>query len=228
MGYVQTRTATTGELIGGTFGVLAESRREIGLYLLVFAGLGLLLSVDLVAGFVSAASFLLYFPAQFWLGRKMLMRAGLKHDDRFRVFSLFAMAVILGFAIMVGFNFFWIPGIVLGAKWVMAPSYLVAGEGNLFDAIGQAWRTSDGNTVSLSLAYTAIGVIGLLAFWAVIIAASLTGTVIAETGNFVSGPVGGLFFSVSINVMAIMMMALSVAAYRLLSGQMEDLTEVFA
>ncbi|MBV7259735.1 hypothetical protein [Erythrobacter crassostreae] len=228
MAYVPTRTATTGQLIGGTFDVLASSSREIAVYVAVFAGMGLLLAIDSVEGLVSTLSFLLYFPAQYWLCRRMLLRAGLNHSDQFRVFSLFGMAVLLGLALMVGFNIFWIPGIILGAKWVMAPSYLTTRDGNLFDAIGDAWRASDGNTLSLSLAYTAVGAIGLFVFWGVIIAASLTETVIADGSSLVSGPAAGLFLSVSINVLPIMMMALSVASYRLLSDEMEDLTEVFA
>ncbi len=228
MAYVQQRTATTGELVSDTFDVLGASRREIAIYLAAFGAIGLLLAVDVLEGFLSTISFLIYFPAQYWLCRQMLTRAGLTHDDRFRVFSFFGMAIILGLAIMVGFNVFWIPGILLGAKWVMAPCYLVAGKGNLFDAIGEAWRASDGNTLSMSLAYTAIGVIGIVVFWGVIVVATLTGSTFFESNDMVGNPIAGLFFSFSLNVVPIMMMALSIAAYRLLSDEMEDLTEVFA
>ncbi|MCK0128624.1 hypothetical protein [Erythrobacter sp. F6033] len=228
MAYVPNRTATTGELISGTFDVLGASRREIAMYLAVFAAIGLLLAVDMVEGLVSTLSFLLYFPAQYWLCRQMLARAGLTHDDQYRVFSFFGMAIILGMAIMIGFNFFWIPGILLGAKWIMAPCYLVAGKSNLFDAIGDAWRKSDGSTFSLSLAYTAIGVIGIIAFWGVIVVATFTGSTVFQGSDMVNNPLAGVFLSISLNIIPIMMMALSVATYRVLSEEMEDLTEVFA
>ena len=228
MVYVQTRTATAGELITGTFSVIAAARREVGLYLLVFGGLGLFLGFDLIEGPVSLFSFFFYFAAQYWLCRQMLVRTGLGHNDRFRVFSLFFMAILLGLAISFGFNFFWIPGILLGSKWVMAPAFLAAGDDDLFKAIGASWRASDGNTLSLSLAYSAIGLIGLAVLWSVIMVGSTTDRLANASGAFVGGPIEGMFLSLSLNVLPILLMALSVAAYRMLSDNTDQLAEVFA
>lgn len=226
MAYVQTRQVGAGELISGTFAVISAARREIGIYLAVFAGLGLLTSVDLIDGLISVASFFLYFPAQYWLCQQMLARSGMGHHNQFRVFSLFFMAILLGIGISIGMNFFWVPGIILGAKWVMAPSFLATDEGNLLDAIGASWRASEGNTLSLTLAFTAIGAIGAAAFWAVVIAGGVSDRIFSG-GSFVSGPLGGIFLSLSLNAVPIAMMALSVASFRALSDDTESLAAVF-
>lgn len=226
MAYVQTRTVGTGELISGAFAVVGAARREIGIYLAVFAALGLLLAIEFVGGLVSVASFVLYFPAQYWLCQKMIKRSGMGHNGQFRVFGLFAMAILLGLGISIGFNLFWIPGIIFGAKWVMAPSFLAAEEGNFIDAIGASWRASDGNTLALSLAYTAIGAIGLAVFWVTVAMAGMSDRLFTGDG-VASGPVGGIFLSLSLNILPIAMMALSVAAYRLLSDDTESLAAVF-
>lgn len=227
MAYVQTRSITTGALISETFDVLASSRRAIGLYLLIFGGLGLLTSIGAISSAVSAFSFFFYFAAQYWLCRQMLLRCGMGHVDSFKVFSLFFMAVLLAVGIMIGFNLFWIPGILLGAKWIMSPAYLVARENNLFEAIGASWRASEGNTLPLSLAYTAIGLIGLVALWAVIALGTMTENALDFGGQIVGGPVEGIFLSLTMNALPIVMMALSVGAYRLLSEEVNELTEVF-
>lgn len=226
MAYVQTRRVGTGELLTGTFAVISAARREVGIYLVLFAGLGLLTSIDLVGALVSVASFFLYFPAQYWLCQQMLAQSGMGHHSRLRAFSLFFMAILLGAGISIGFNFFWIPGIILGAKWIMAPAYLATDEGNLLDAIGASWRASDGNTLSLSLAFTAAGAIGLVALWAVILTGTATEGLISGSG-LVAGPLEGIFLSLSINVLPIAMMALSVASYRALSDNTEQLAAVF-
>ncbi len=227
MAYVQTRFATTGALVTETFNVLASARREVGLYLLVFGGLGVLASLSAIGGTVSVLSFFFYFAAQYWLCRQMLLRAGLGHVDSFKIFSLFFMAILLSLGIVIGFNFFWIPGILLGAKWVMSPAFLVARDDNLFEAIGASWRASDGNTLSLSLAYAIVCAIGFVALVAVISLGSMTQNIVDGAGRIVSGPIEGLFFSLTLNAVPILMMALSVGAYRLLSDQGDDLTEIF-
>ena len=79
-------------------------------------------------------------------------RSGVVVDPRFKGFSLFFMAMILIWPIMIGLNFLLVPGLLLAAKWVMAPAFLVSEERDLFQASGDSWRASSGNTLALTLA----------------------------------------------------------------------------
>ena len=136
MAYYQDRRTGVGELLNGTFRELAVIKREIGIYLVAFIVAGLL--ADFISPFrpVSAfATFCGYWVGQYWLYRVALERPGITVDEKFKVFSLFFMALILVFPIYIGMAFLLLPGILLASKWIMAPTYLVAERVDLFQAI---------------------------------------------------------------------------------------------
>ena len=214
--------------MGEAFGILKEGWRPIAIYLFVFGLLGTALSLDRLGGVVMGFAFFAYFPAQYWLYQQLLTASNMGHDPRFRVFSLFFMAILLFFPIMIAMNFLYIPGIILGAKWVMSPTFLIKGEGGVMDCIGASWRTSKENTLALSLAFLAFSILGSVALLLFSALGEGFAGFASDASRFAQSPIKGMAFSISLNVLPILLMALSISAYRLLSDDTEQTAEVFA
>ena len=227
MAYVQTRLVTAGEMITGTFDQLALLKREIAIYCGAFLAAGLLVDVfEPLRSIMGFATFFGYFAAQYWLYREALSKAGVMVDPRFKVFGFFGMAMILILPIMFGFNFLVIPGLLLAAKWVMAPAFHVAEERDLFSAMGASWRASENNLLALFIAFSTLCVIWMVAVGILGAATSaLTGTL----GDFGGGTrnAANAFEWLGFHLLPIMLMGLSVAAYRALADEDTSLVAVF-
>lgn len=201
-----------GELVPGAFATLGAIKRELAIYFLLFAALGLIDNV--VPGIPTVVGFVLYWLGHYLLFQALLRNAGWLEDDRKRVFRFFFMACLIAIAIAIGLNFLIIPGVILGAKWIMAPAFLVARDGGVFAAMGDSWEASSGNTLHLSLAYAIIGgawTLGLVMLGAVVDGTSAKSIVI------------GTYF----HLLPVLMMGLSVYAYGLLAEPSNSLVEVF-
>lgn len=219
MAYIQTRRVTVGEMISGSFEPLIGIKRELGIYFGAFLVAGLIADfVSVVQPLIAVLAFFGYFVGQYWLYRAALEHYGVVCDDRFKVFSLFWMAILLAIPLSIGWNFFFIPGILLGAKWVMAPAFLVAEERNLIEAIGDSWSASNNNMWSIAAAYTVLGVIWTVLF---VVATGL--------GDY-SSTISGQFTTpmwLSMHVLPVLLLGLSVTAYRALADADTSLIEVF-
>ncbi len=226
MAFIQTKRAGMGELLTGTFAHLALTWREIAVYFGVFLVIGLIsdalfASPDLapLTAIIGLAAIPAYFAGQYWLYRAAFKRLGAQYDPRFKAFSMFFMAVILVFPISVGMNLAFVPGLILAAKWVMAPSFLVAQERSLLGAMGDAWHASSGNSWQLTGAFTV-----LCAIWSV--AFSLLVTLI-RIGDTVGPARINAFEWLTFHILPVLLLGLSVAAYRLLAEDDTSLVEVF-
>ena len=218
MGYVQERRADVGELLGGTFATLKRARRELAIYFGAFFAVGLLSETSsTLGGILALVAFVGYFLGQYWLYQAMLRDAGLLQDEGMRVFGLFIMALLLFIPVVIGLNALLVPGLVLIAKWVMAPSYLVARKRNVFEALGESWRASEGNMWQLALATFLLGVIWMIAF-----------VILSAIGGALGGGSNGPFGWLAIHLLPVLLMGLSVSAYRRLGGDGAELREVFA
>ena len=226
MAFIQTKRAGMGELLTGTFAHLALIWREIAVYFGAFLVIGLIsdalfASPDLapLTAIIGLAAIPAYFAGQYWLYRAAFKRLGAQYDPRFKAHSMFFMAVILVFPISVGWNFGFVPGLILAAKWVMAPSFLVAQERSFFGAMGDAWHASSGNSWQLTGAFTVLCVIWLVAFSLLV---TLIG--IGDTGG--SARINA-FEWLTFHILPVLLLGLSVAAYRLLAENDTSLVEVF-
>lgn len=217
MGYVQTKQVSVGDLLTGSFEVLVRIKRELAIYLGAFLVASIVADGSaLLRGPIAIASTVGYFVGQYWLYRAALNKAGVMYDPRFKVFSFFAMALILIIPISIGLNFLIVPGLLLAAKWVMAPTFLVSEERNLFEAIGDSWRASENNTLSLTAAFFVLCVI-----WIGIVAIT----------SALAGVIGfGIRQAVSVatfHVLPMLLLGLSVTSYRALGDGEADLAAVF-
>ena len=222
MAYIQTRQVTLGELLNGTFRNLSAIKRELAIYFAVVFAIGILQGfADVIDAIIGIAGFIGYFVGQYWLYQKMLVQTGSGTDDRFKVFSFFAIAALLIIPISIGLNFFVIPGLILCAKWVMAPSFLVSEPRNVFESIGDSWRASANNTLPLVLA-----VLILVFIW--IAAIALLGALSALVSGIL--PLGGSqagFGWINFNIFPVLMLGLSITAYRSLADDDTSLAAVF-
>ena len=225
--HIQHKQIGTGALISGTFEELGRIKREVALYLLGF----FLLAV--AANFVPYGidwawfpAFLAYFGAQYYLYRTMLERGGETVDPRFKVFSFFFMAALLSIPLYFGFSLFVIPGLLLASKWIMAPAFLVGDEVNMFEALGESWRKSETNLVAIMLAFTVMCIIWLaVVSIGVGVSAGLEG-MLAETG-YQTSQAALEFMWPFFHALPLMLMGLSVTAYRALNHSESDLVSVF-
>lgn len=219
---------TPGDLISATFRELVASRREIAIYLGGFFVAGLL--ADLISplrSVVAVAAFIAYFVAQYYLYRTALTRHGIDCDPATKVFALFFMAILLTLPISFATIFFVVPGILLVSKFVMAPSFLVAEEGNLFDALGSSWNASDRNLLSIALTFT---VVYLLWFAASMLLGAVSlgyDAIMNAIGIGVGVGSSNAVEWVGIHLLPVMMMGMSVAAFRALGDPRNDLVAIF-
>ncbi|MEL7196870.1 MAG: hypothetical protein AAGL10_01005 [Pseudomonadota bacterium] len=232
MAYIQDRRVTTGELINGTFINLAAIKRPLAMYFGFFFVAGLIGSVS---SFLSALAaiplFVAYFAGQYFLYRAILGSdinvAGLGSDDALKVLGFFLMAVLLSIPLYFSMFFLIVPAILLGAKWVMAPSFLAAEDMNFIEAIGASWRASGGNLVSIALAYTVMWLIWI----AFITALSAVGGGFETALNSIAGisrsSLGVAASSIIMHSLPVLLMGLSATAYKSLSDQSESLVAIF-
>ncbi|KLE35348.1 hypothetical protein [Aurantiacibacter luteus] len=219
MAFVQTRSVDLGTLLQDTFEGLKDLRRQLAIYFGAFFAAGLLVDGENeMRGLVAIAATGGYFFMQYWLYQVMLRRAGLLHDEKMRLPGFVGMALLLILPILFAFNLFVIPGIILVARWIISPAALVAGPRNVFQALGDGWQASSSNTTALSLAVTVLGLIWLAIF-----------VVLAGLGAVLTGGDGGDGLTwLGIHVLPVLLMGLSVAAYRNLNDETETLAQVFA
>lgn len=222
--FAQDKRASLGELIGGTFAELAAIRGELALYVLGFAAFDVLGSIlPATEGFVSVLTFFGYFAAQHWLYERMLAKAGLLDAPGWRILQFIALAILLGFPIILGANIFVVPGIILAAKWIMAPTYLVATGRGVIEAASDSWRASDHNTANIALAFCLMFLLWVLL---VAVVGGVTGAIVRFNSGLVepSEILSGLW----IHGLPLLLMGLSMAAYRCLNHEGAQLAKVFA
>lgn len=217
--------ASIGDLISGTFGELRENFKPILVYLGVFVLLNLFgdsnalsfgLSFD---SFIPLVYFAVYFLAQYWLYEHILRGAGLVEEGKpKRVFRFFGMAVVIGIALSFANSFFVIPAVILCGRWITAPSFLVASDCGVFESIGESWRTSSGNTLSLSVAAFVMGLIFILLF-----------TVLSALEDALFGWSGdGIFTNLAFHILPLLLMGLSITAYRRFAEPDANISDVFS
>ncbi len=228
MAYIQERRVSTGELINGTIRELAGIKRPLAYYFGFFFVAGFL------TGFSSALStlaaiplFFAYFAGQYYLYRQALGGRDFSSDDIGSVLGFLLLAVMLAIPLYFSVFFLVVPAILLGAKWVMAPAYYVAEDVNVIEAIGASWNRSNGNLGSLALTFFLIWLIWL-AFGTA--AGALTGGLqgaLQVVGGTSRSSVGVGLSSVVLHVLPVLLMGLSVSAYKALNDPAESLVAIF-
>jgi len=162
----------------------------------------------------------LYFAGQYWLFHALLKARGLVETPRIHIFAFVGLAAVLIFPIMFGFALFVLPGLVLVARYIAAPSYVVARGDGAFAAAISSWRAVRGYTLPIAGA-AALMFIGV----------SLIGGLIGGIGGLLAGfgtdRVAQPIDVIEMQLIPLLLFALSTATYELLGPQDNAIEEVF-
>ena len=221
MGYLDERKVTVRDVLGESVAVAGQNWRVLAIYVAFFLGSTILIDImpirppwNGLVGLMLVVSWIvaqaLLFDALFG-GRWVLL------ERRSRPYFRFAgMFIVVALAISIASSLFVIPAFILGGRWIAAPSYLVAGQPGTFSSLAQSWRRSEGNTFVLGLS-----VFLLALFW--VLALFMVGQIEGALG-WTSRLLGAQFiFSGTLPFVC-----MSVAVYRLLNGEKNEIVEVFA
>lgn len=168
---------------------------------------------------VGGAGLLVYLVGQYWLYHALIKARGLIETPRYHLFAFAALAAMLIIPIMLGLAAFVLPGLFLVARWIAAPTFVVArGEGAIA-AAGDSWQAVRGHTGKL------VGAL-ILAFVGSSLIGAITGLITGGVGELV-GTGANLVTQIEVHLLPLLLLALSVATYELLGPQDSSIEEVF-
>ena len=234
----QDRAIITGDIISGAFRRLGAHRESVLVYLLIFVLLGTVAnwadvltgqidqSVDgfdeLRADFAYGGFGLLYLIAgtvgHYWLFGKLLdnpQAASLGDVGRWVLFIGLAIVSWLGVAFATVFLIF--PGLFLASRWLMSPAIYVDRRTGVFEALGESWRATRGNTTPVLLSLV---VIVLMLIVVAVVLGALTLIESTVVTAFVDAFITELF--------GVLTMGMSVTVYAALVGRDREVADVFA
>jgi hypothetical protein len=139
---------------------------------------------------------------------------------RIHIFAFVGLAVVLFFPIMFGLALFLLPGLFLIARYIAAPSYIVARGDSVFAAAANSWRAVRGHTVIIAVAATLI-------FMFVTIFGILTAGLVdllADLGGYRRGEPKEV---IDLHLIPLLLFGLSTAVYDLLGPRDNSIEEVF-
>lgn len=145
-----------------------------------------------------------YFGGLYLLFEAMLRRTGATGPRRYFQFAGLAFVVFVG--VLFGLNVFLVPGLVLAARWMLAPSLLVGNGSGIIEALGNSWYLTRGNTKTLTLAVM------------ILVAVPLTSWIMLDDADFSDGAkimIGWSMFHVA----NVLLAGFSVAVFRLLRAE---------
>lgn len=177
-----------------------------------FSGLGV--------GLAGIAIFLAGLVAQYFLWEAMLRNAGLaKGIGRHRYLAFIGQSILIVVASMFGYVLLVVPGLIMTARWSLAPALLVTSDLGVIEAMRRSWETVRGNSTPVILVLLAAGVV----VWLAALVLGGLGTLVA--GMDPSSVVLRQFLS---HVQAALFIAMAVFLYRRLYDDTGELREVFA
>jgi len=240
--------ATYGELtfndvVSGTIETVSTHIRPIAVY---FVGLSLLGSaIELVdlgalesfagesraisavqslaglgAGLAGLVVFVVAVIAQYLLWETML-RGHLATAPRRRYLAFLGQAILIGLGVAFGYVLLIIPGLVMTARWSLAPALIVNRNQGVIEAMGSSWDAIKGNTTPVVIAI----IVGAVVLG--IVAAVASGMSIFSTSGS-SSPLAVVVGQLTSHAGTVLSIALGTFLYRRLYDQSDELVEVFA
>lgn len=224
-----------GDLLNGSMDQLKANKPSVLKYLAIFMVLGAISAyLDFSFGFVSdpysdnwevgfdygplgMGVLIASFVGQFWLFGKMLgVEVDFSSGNSSRIAAFFGLAFVTGLGVMFATILLVVPGVILGARWLMSPAFFVHDGERVFDALGKSWEATKGNTVPIALAALVIALLlGLL-----------TG-VLTYTVMLNSYAVDAIIGAVLSEIVTVIFIALSVTAFRSISSSSGQVAQVF-
>ncbi|MCB5424700.1 hypothetical protein H0274_05475 [Altererythrobacter sp. CC-YST694] len=194
------RDLKIGIIIDKTMDVVGRNIAPALLYIAVIAGLGVAaglvrgdpqqavsFSAMIQASALGLAATVVGIIGSYLLIEAMLRRTGLVTQERDRrFFAYLGMSLLIGLAVGAGLIFLIIPGLVLMARWSVAPSLFIGRGMGIMDSLGKSWEATKGNEFTIIAASLAM----MILFYALAFLPpflfpqlGLVGTVIGQLGS---------------------------------------------
>lgn len=232
------RRVTIGSLISETFSVLMGQKGLFLLYLVVFvplATLGNIMDGDELDGVfrfrngnVGTVVFLVSVLGHYWLFAKITPgSSGAENWVLGRVAGFFGLAFLTYLATGLASLLLVLPGLFVGSRLLMSPAIYAGDRTGVFSAMSKSWDHTRGSTLHVALTISFVMIV-------LIILGSISGSMnfsinsssyqldlgLATFGHFVRG--------LASELVSIILIAMSIAAYRSLIDHSQDLVDTFA
>lgn len=142
-----------------------------------------------------------------------------KPDDTGRYLGFLGLGILTALGVGISAIALIVPGLIVGARWLMSPAIYVQEGLGVTDALGSSWSRTKGNTAPVVWA--------LLALFAVLIGLSIVAGLVIGVLGFIPF-LTELLDAAAGEVFTVVLVAMSVAVYGLLSGHREELQDVFS
>lgn len=222
---------TTGDIQRGTTQKLEVFQKDVLTYLAIFIPATAVASyLDVTLGLLDSSNagqlyqrdygpigFLVMIASVVFQCRLFGVMLG-KGDVSGRYLGFIGMAIVTFLGVGLATILLILPGLFVAARWLMAPCIYLDQQRGVFDALGESWNRTRGNTKQVILAI-------LLFLVVIVLLALVIGGVISLFGA--PALLGHLTDAVVGEVATVILIGMSVTTYGLLSGQGEELASVF-
>lgn len=207
--------------------VVSSNRAAVLIYVAAMAGVSILIqalgeeewSVTLIYSVAGLA-------ADYLLLRWMLVETGLKREGEGGGFgAYFAIGLLSGLALILGFLLLVIPGVILLVRWVAAESIVLSEDRGVSESLSESWSMTEPHFWPL-LAVTLLGFLPYVVF--VLLLGVGSGFYEAIPLDGWAYQVGYVLTDALASLYGVFMAAFSVAVYWLLRGDRRDIEQVFA
>ncbi len=240
------RDLNFGDVVGGTLDTLLENGRAAIIYLVVFTTVGSSLqllatefpfgpanenallgavqgAIGLGAGIAGIVIFVLAIIGQYLLWEAMLSRPSLQVGlPRRRYLAFLGLLIISGIGTAIGFVFLIVPGLIILARWSIAPALLIKERQGITEALENSWNTIKGRTSPIVWAVLA-GVVGLG-----LLSGAVGGSVVFMGGSIETNPMSIIFEQAVSDFGTLLSVSLGVFLYRHFYGEAKEIVEVFS
>jgi hypothetical protein len=159
---ISRQDVTIGTIISATSETVRVNARPILFFVALFTVVGTLVDYAEQSGNLASEFIVVlwYFSiavasviAIYFLVEAMLRQAALMdHFGSRRILPYVGQAIVMGFGIVVGFVLLIIPGLILLARWSLAPALLIGKGMGAIDAMQRSWELTRGHTVAIVIA----------------------------------------------------------------------------
>ncbi|WP_156457555.1 hypothetical protein [Altererythrobacter sp. Root672] len=218
--------------------LIGDAKRDVAIYTLVVGGLtaigvafGLMetssgtisygFSVDTndtpASALFEIGTMIVSIVATYVLLTRYLAARGRLQSEGSRFWLYLGMSILSVIAVLIGFLFLIVPGVILLVRWSAASGYLIGARQGVFESLSSSWHATKGSGWAIFFA----AIVLLLGLGVAVAVLSVVFSIAGET-------VGGIVSSFVETAISGVYAGLGIAIYSLVHDEAEELDEVFA
>ena len=214
------REMSAGRIVERLFDLLRDNAVPVAIVTLALAALGTAWDYHFPDSWLSLPQNIVSGIAQYWIVRQALAREGLLAENLAGApASFLGVSIVSGIGILLGFVLLIVPGVILTLRWIPAiPLVLGVERLHANDALGEAWRRTEGH-------WKAIGAVYLLTL------VPLAGTIFAyawEASDTAEQLAALGTANILANLSMVLLWTLSLAVYQGFASRTPELEDIFA